>query len=132
MILLNDRIQYVSKFRKLSSPHRTIKVQFAFQSQRKTIPKNVETTVLLLSFHMLANLCSKSFKLGFSSTCTEDFQICRGTRDQIANLRWIIEKGREFQKNSYFCFIDYTKSYDCVALNKLLKRWEYQITLPVS
>ena len=56
----------------------------------------------------------------------------RGTRDQIANLRWIIEKGREFQKNSYFCFIDYTKSYDCVALNKLLKRWEYQITLPVS
>ena len=75
MILLNYCIQYVSKFRKLSSPHRTIKVQFAFQSQRKTIPKNVETTVLLLSFHMLANLCSKSFKLGFSSTCTEDFQI---------------------------------------------------------
>ena len=58
-----------------SKCHRTIKVQFAFQSQRKTIPKNVETTVLLLSFHMLANLCSKSFKLGFSSTCTEDFQI---------------------------------------------------------
>ena len=60
------------------------------------------------------------------------FRKSRGTRDQIANIRWSIEKGREFQKNSYFCFIDYTKSYDCVALNKLLKRWEYQITLPVS
>ena len=40
----------------------------------------------------------------------------RGTRDQIANIRWIIEKAREFQKNSYFCFIDYAKAFDCVSL----------------
>ena len=43
----------------------------------------------------------------------------RGTRDQIANIRWIIEKAREFQKNIYFCFIDYAKAFDCVGHNKL-------------
>ena len=43
----------------------------------------------------------------------------RGTREQIANIRWIIEKAREFQKNIYFCFIDYTKAFDCVDHNKL-------------
>ena len=45
----------------------------------------------------------------------------RGTRDQIANIRWIIEKAREFQKNIYFCFIDYTKAFDCVDHSKLWK-----------
>ena len=43
----------------------------------------------------------------------------RGTRDQIANISWIIEKAREFQKNIYFCFIDYAKAFDCVDHNKL-------------
>ena len=43
----------------------------------------------------------------------------RGTRDQIANIRWIIEKAREFQKNIYFCFVDYAKVFDCVDHNKL-------------
>ena len=43
----------------------------------------------------------------------------RGTRDQIANIRWIIERAREFQKNIYFRFIDYTKAFDCVDHNKL-------------
>ena len=50
----------------------------------------------------------------------------RGTREQIANIRWIIKKAREFQKNTYFCFIDYVKPFDCVDHNKLekfLKRW---------
>ena len=45
----------------------------------------------------------------------------RGTRDQIANICWIIEKAREFQKNLYFCFIDYAKAFDCVDHNKLWK-----------
>ena len=49
------------------------------------------------------------------------FRKCRGTRDQIANIRWIIEKAREFQKNIYFCFIDYAKAFDCVDHNKLWK-----------
>ena len=47
------------------------------------------------------------------------FRKGRGTRDQIANIHWIIEKAREFQKNIYFCFIDYTKAFDCVDPNKL-------------
>ena len=46
------------------------------------------------------------------------FRKARGTRDQIANNRWIIEKAREFQKNIYFCFIDYAKAFDCVDHNK--------------
>ena len=54
-----------------------------------------------------------------------DVQACfrkgRGTRDQIANIHWIIEKAREFQKNIYFCFIDYAKAFDCVDHNKLWK-----------
>ena len=45
----------------------------------------------------------------------------RGTRDQIANIHWIIEKEREFQKNIYFCFIDYAQIFDCVDYNKLWK-----------
>ena len=49
------------------------------------------------------------------------FRKARGTRDQIANIRWIIEKAREFQKNIYFCFIDYAKAFDCVDHNKLWK-----------
>ena len=49
------------------------------------------------------------------------FRKGRGTRDQIANIRWIIEKAREFQKNIYFCFIDYAKAFDYVDLNKLWK-----------
>ena len=48
-----------------------------------------------------------------------EFRKGRGTRDQIANNRWIIEKAREFQKNIYFCFIDYAKAFDCVDHNKL-------------
>ena len=46
------------------------------------------------------------------------FRIGRGIRDQIANISWIIEKAREFQKNTYFCFMDYTKAFDCVDHNK--------------
>ena len=49
------------------------------------------------------------------------FREGRGTRDQIANICWIIEKAREFQKNIYFCFIDYAKAFDCVDHNKLRK-----------
>ena len=59
------------------------------------------------------------------------FRKDRGTRDQIANIRWIIKRAREFQKNIYFGFIDYATAFDCVDHNKLwkiLKEMEYQIT----
>ena len=63
------------------------------------------------------------------------FRKGRGARDQIVNIRWIIEKAREFQNNIYFCFIDYAKAFDSVDhtnCGKPLKRWEYQTTLPAS
>ena len=63
------------------------------------------------------------------------FRKGRGTRDQIANIRWIIEKAREFQKNIYFCFIDYANAFDCVITincGKFFERWEYQTTWPAS
>ena len=59
------------------------------------------------------------------------FRKNRGTRGQIANICWIIEKTREFQKNIYFCFINYAKAFECVDQHKLwkiLKKWEYQTT----
>ena len=59
----------------------------------------------------------------------------RGTRYQIANISWINKTAREFQKNIYFCFVDYAKAFDCVDHNKLwkiLQEWEYQATWPAS
>ena len=62
------------------------------------------------------------------------FRKGRRTRDQITNICWITEEAREFQKNIYFWFIDYTKTFDCVDHNKLENcySWEYQATLPMS
>ena len=62
------------------------------------------------------------------------FRKGRRTRDQIAIIYWIIEKAREFQKNIYFCFIDYAKVFVWITTNcgKFLKRWEYQTTWPAS
>ena len=64
------------------------------------------------------------------------FRKGRLTRDQIANIHWIIRKAREFQRNTYFWFIDYAKAFDCVWITtncgKFFKRWEYQTTLTVS
>ena len=63
------------------------------------------------------------------------FRKGRRTRDQVAYIRWIMEKAREFQKNIYFCFIDYAKAFDCVDHNKLwkiLREMGYQTTWPAS
>ena len=62
------------------------------------------------------------------------FRKGRGTRDQIANISLIMEKAREFQRNTSFSFTEYTKAFECVSqqTGKFLKRWEYQITLPAS
>ena len=97
--------------------------------------KNAQTTAQLNSFHMLASLCSKSFKLGFGNMWTKKFWMYKlgfeeaEETDQIANIRRIIEKIRESQKNIYFCFIDYTKTFVCVDHNKL---WQslYEMGVP--
>ena len=62
------------------------------------------------------------------------FRKGRGARDQSVTIHWITEKAREFQKNIYFCFIDYAKAFDCVdhKTEKFLKTWEYQNTLAAS
>ena len=63
-----------------------------------------------------------------------EFRKGRGTRDQIANIHWIIVEVREFQKNIYLCFFNYTKAFVWIIANrgKLLKRWDYHTILPVS
>ena len=62
------------------------------------------------------------------------FRKGRGTRDQIAHTSWIIKQAREFQKNIYFCFIDYAKAFVWITVNcgKFFNRWEYQTTWPAS
>ena len=75
MMLLKCCTTYVSKFGKLSSGHRTGKGQFSSPSQRRAMPNNVQITVQFHSSHMLARLCSKSFKVGFSSTWITNFQL---------------------------------------------------------
>ena len=72
--VLHSLCQQIGKF---TSGHRTRKGQFSFQSQRRAMSKNVQTTIQLCSFLLLARWCSKSFKLGFSSTWTEKFQMSK-------------------------------------------------------
>ena len=74
-MLLSCHTQYVTKFGKLHNGQRTENVQFSIQFQRKATPKNVQTTIQLGSFQTLASLCSKSFKLDFSSIWTENFNM---------------------------------------------------------
>ena len=116
--------QYASKCGKLSSGHRTGKGQFSFQSQRKAIPKNVQMTAQLHSSHTQSNAQNSPSQASTArelrtSRSSSRFLKGRGTRDQIDNSCWIIEKARELQKNIYF--IDYAKASDCVDDNKLWK-----------
>ena len=118
--------QHASKFGKLRSGHRTGKGQFSFQSQRKAMLKNVQTTTQLYSSH--ASKVMKILQARLQQYMNWElpdvqagFRKGRGTRDQIANIHWITEKAREFQKNIYFCFIDYGKTFVCVDHYKLWK-----------
>ena len=109
---------------KLSNGHRTRKGQFSCQSQRKAMPKTVQTTTQFHSSHMLVMFKIYEARLQQYMNCElpdvqAGFRKGRGTRDQIANLHWIIKKAREFQKNIYFCFIDYAKAFHRVDHNKL-------------
>ena len=119
--------QYASKSGKLSSGCRTGKGQFSLHFQRKAIPKNAQTAAQLHSSHMLVKWCLK-FSKPLQQIMNREhpdvqagFTKGKGTRDQIANIRWIIKKAREFQKNIYFCFINYAKAFDCMDHNKLWK-----------
>ena len=119
--------QYVSTFGKLSSGHRTGKGQFSFQSQRKAIQKTVQTTAQLHSSHAskvmlkILHVRLQQYVNWELPDVQAGFRNGRETRDQITNICWILEKTREFQKNTYFRFIDYAKDFDCVDYNKLWK-----------
>ena len=113
---------------KLSSDHRTGKGEFSFYSQRKAMPKYVANycTIAFISYSSKAML--KILQARLQQYMNQEFPgvqagfiKCRGTRDQIANICWIIEKAREFQKNIYFCLIDNTKAFISVDNNKLWK-----------
>ena len=141
MMLWKCCTQYASKFGKLTSGHRTGKGQFSFQSQRKAIPKNAQTTAQLHLSHTLVTSCSKFSKPGFSNTWTMNFRMLKlvlenaETRDQIATICWIIKKEREFQKNIYFCFMTMPKPFTVwITINcgEFWKRWEDHTTWPAS
>ena len=90
--------------------------------------KNAQPTAQLHSFHMLVSKILKILKARLQqyvncelTDVQAGFRKGRGTRYKTANIHWIIEKAREFQKNIYLCFIDYAKAFDCVDHNKLQK-----------
>ena len=90
------------------------------------MPKNAQTTAQLHSSHTLVMLKILQARLQQYMNCElpdvqAGFRKGREYRDQMVNIHWIIEKAREFQKNIYFCFIDYAKAFDCVDHNKLWK-----------
>ena len=89
------------------------------------MPKNPQTIAQLHSSHtskVMLKILQPRLQLDVNQELPDvqaGFRKCRGTRDQMANIRWIIEKAREFQKN--ICFIDYVKAFDCVDHNKQWK-----------
>ena len=134
--------QYASKFEKLSSGHRTEKGQFSFQSQRKAMPKNAQTnhTIALISHASKVMLKILQARLQQYVNCEipdvqAGFRTGRGTRDQIANIHWIIEKARESRKTSISALLTMPKPltvWITINCGKFWKRWEYQTTWPAS
>ena len=142
MMLWKCCTHYASKFGKLNTGHRTGKGQCSFQSQRKAMPKNTETTAQLHSSHMLVRLMLKILQVRFQQYVNCElpdvqagFRKGRRTRDPIANIRWIMEKAREFQKNIYVWLLTMTKPstmWITISCGKFFKKWEYQTTWPAS
>ena len=114
-------------WKKLSSGHKTGKGQFSFQSQRRAMPKNAQTTTQLHSSHMLAKECSKFSKPGFNSMWTMKFQIFKLDLEKIEEPEIKLPTSIASSKNIYFCFIDYAKAFDCVDHSKLWKLLEMGI-----
>ena len=143
MILLKCHTQYASKFEKLNSGHRTSKGQFSFQSLRKAMPKNVQTTYTIALISHTSKVVLKILQARLQQYVNQEFPDLqagfrkgRGTRDQITSICWIIIKAREFQKFS-FLELKWEVSASLTTpkpltvwikknCGKFLKRWEYQ------
>ena len=138
MMLWKGCTQYASKFGKLSSGHRAGKGQFSFQSQRKAMLKNAQTTTQLHSSHTLVMLKILQARLQQYVTCElpdgqTGFKKGRGTRDKIAEILWIIEKAKEFRKTSALLIMPKPLTvWITTNCGKFWKRWEYQTTWTAS
>ena len=138
MMLWKCSTQYASKFRKPSSNHRKRSIFIPIPKKGNAKECSNYCTTALISH--ASKVVLKILQARIQQYVNREFPDVqagfwkgRWTRDQIANIHWIIEKAREFQKNTYFCFIDYVKAFDYVDHSKLcFKRWEYQTTLPTS
>ena len=134
--------QYVSKFEKLSSAHRTGKSWFSFQSQRNSMPKNVQTTTQLHSSHTLVKQCSKFFKPGFNRTWTMNFQMFKVDLEKaeepeikLPTSAGSSKKQESSRKTSTFALLTMSNSltvWITTNCGKFLKKWEYQTTWPAS
>ena len=142
-MLLKYYSQYASKFGKLSLGHRTWKISFhSNPKERKGKPKNAQTTTQLHSSHMLARLCSKFIKLGFSSTWTKNFQMYdmgfeEAEVPEIKLTNSIVSwRKQESSRKKHLLPVHwlYQSHWLCGSwpTGKFLKRWECQTTLPVS
>ena len=142
MMLWKCCIQYASKFGKLSSGHRTGKGQFSFQSQRKAMPKNAQTTAQLHSSHTLVKWCSKFSKTGFSNTWTMNFQMFQLVLEKaeepeikLPTSTGSLKKEKSSRKTSISALLTMPKPLTVwITTNggKFFKRWEYQSTWPAS
>ena len=135
MMLWKCCIQYTSKFGKLSSGHRTGKVFIPIPKKGNAKECSNYCTIALISH--ASKVMLKIFQATLQQYVNRElpdvqagFRKGRGTRDQIANICWIIKKARVFQKNIYFYFIDYAKAFDCVDHNKLWKILKERNTRP--
>ena len=121
--------QYASKFGKLSSGHRTGKGQFSFQIPKKGTAKECSNYLTIALISQASQVMLKFLQARLQQYVNSElphvqagFRKGRETRDQIANIHWIIKRPGEFQKNIYFCFIDYMKTFDCVDHSK---QWKF-------
>ena len=117
-------IQYVSRSGRPSSGHWTGKDQFSSQFPRIVL-KNMLTPIALFShanvLHKILHFRLQDYVNQERPDVQAEFRKGRGTRDQISNIHWIIDKAREFPKGTYLCFIDYPKTCDCWIIKKLRK-----------
>ena len=142
MMLWKCCTQYASKFGKLSSGHRTGKGPFSFQSLKKGIPKNAQTTVQLHSSHMLVKQCSKFSKPGFRNTWTENFQMFKLVLEKeeepeikLPTSAGSLKKQESSRKTSISALLTMPKPSTVwirIKSGKFWKIWEYQATWPAS
>ena len=138
MILWKCCTQHASNFEKLSCGHRTGKVQFLFQSQRKAMPKNAQTTAQLHSSHTLVKQCSKFSKPGFNSMWTMNFQMFKldfkkaeEPEIKLPTSTGSSKKQKSFRKTPISALLTMPKPltvWITINCGKFWKRWEYQTT----